>query len=153
MRFEDTVMINRPPEEIWAFYTDWFNAPRIRGGDMLGLRQASPGPTGIGSVLQGRRVILGFEARIHFLVTEWDPPRTMATSISGRVLRSGSSRTTLEAVGDGTRLSSSLQLELRRAWMVLLPFVGPVMRRSRRRSWESLKGLLESTPPETKPRS
>lgn len=153
MRFEDTYVIDRPPEEIWAFYTDWFNAPRIRGGDMLGLRQSSPGPTGIGSVLHGRRVILGFEARIQFLVTEWDPPRTMATSISGRVLRSGFSRTTLEAIGDGTRVSSSLQLELRPAWMLLSPFVGPVMKRSRRRSWESLKGLLESTPRETKART
>jgi hypothetical protein len=64
MRFEDTVMIDRTPEEVWAFYTDWFNAPRIRGGDMLGLRQTSPGPMGIGSTLQGRRVLLGFEMRI-----------------------------------------------------------------------------------------
>ena len=37
MHFEDTVMINRSPEEIWAFYTDWFNAPRIRGaGESFG---------------------------------------------------------------------------------------------------------------------
>ncbi|MEK6191485.1 MAG: SRPBCC family protein [Chloroflexota bacterium] len=146
MRLEDSVTINRPPEEVWAFYTDWFNAPRIGGGDMLGLRQTSPGPTGIGSTLQGRRVILGFEARIQFLITEWDPPRTMASSISGRALRSGSARTTLEAVGDGTRFSGWLELELRPAWRLLLPIVGPVMKRNRRTAYANLKRFLESQP-------
>jgi hypothetical protein len=150
MRFEDFVIIDRSPEEVWAFYTDWFNAPRIRGGDMLGLRQTSPGPMGIGSTLQGRRVILGFEARILFLINEWDPPRTMASSISGRALRSGSSRTTLEEVGDRTRFSGWLELDLRPAWKVLLPIVGPILRRSRRTSYASLKRLIESTPSETK---
>jgi hypothetical protein len=151
MHFKDTVMIDRTPEEVWAFYTDWFNAPRIRGGDMLGLRQTSSGPMGIGSTLRGQRVLLGFEARIQFLITEWDPPRTMASSISGRALRSGSSRTTLEAVGDGTRFSGWLELELRTVWKLLLPIVGPVMKRSRRTSYASLKRLIESAPRETKP--
>jgi hypothetical protein len=146
MRLEDSVFIDRTPEEVWAFYTDWFNAPRIRGGDMLGLRQTSPGPTGIGSTLQGRRVLLGFEARIEFVITDWDPPHAMASTISGRALRSGSSRTTLEAVGDGTRFSGWLELELRPAWKLLLPIVGPVMKRSRRTGYASLKRLIESQP-------
>jgi len=150
MRFEDTVMIDRTPEEVWAFYTDWFNAPRIRGGDMLGLRQISPGPMGVGSTLQGRRVLLGFEMRIEFVNTEWDPPHVMASSISGRALRSGSSRSTLEAVGDRTRFSGWLELDLRPAWKVLLPIVGPILRRSRRTSYVSLKRLIESAPRKTK---
>ena len=146
MRFEDSVIINRLPEEVWAFYTDWFNAPRIRGGDMLGLRQTSPGPMGVGSTLQGRRVLLGFEMRIQFLNTEWDPPHAMASTISGRALRSGFSRTTLEPVGEGTRLSGWMELDLRPARKVLVPFIGPVMKRRRRNSFESLKQLVESQP-------
>ena len=101
---------------------------------------------GVGSTLEGRRVLLGFEMRIQFLNTEWDPPRAMGTSISGRALRSGSSRTTLEAVDRGTRFSGWLELELRPAWKLLVPIVGPVMKRNRRKSYENLKRLIESQP-------
>jgi hypothetical protein len=146
VRFEDSIVIHRSPEEVWAFYTDWFNAPRIRGGDMLVLRQTSPGPMGVTSTLQGRRVLLGFEMRIEFVITEWDPPRAMASSISGRALRSGRSRTTLEAVGSGTRVSGWLELELRPPWKLLVPIIGPAMRRNRSSSYENLKRLIESQP-------
>ena len=151
MRLEDSIIINCPPEEVWIFVTDWFNAPRVSAGGELGLRQTSPGPMGIGSTLQGRRMILGFEMRIKYLVTEWDPPHALSSTISGGPLRSGSSRTTLEAVGDGTRLSGWLELEARPAWKVLLPIIGPALRRNRRKSWASLKRVVESTPRQTEP--
>jgi hypothetical protein len=53
-------LINRPIDEVWAYLTDWFNTPGMGGYAALGLRQTSPGPTGVGSTLQGRNVFLGF---------------------------------------------------------------------------------------------
>ena len=39
MHHEMTVEINRPIDEVWAFMSDPFNMPRLRGST-LGLRQS-----------------------------------------------------------------------------------------------------------------
>jgi hypothetical protein len=54
VRFEDSVMINRPLDEVRASWTDFFNAPRMRGSNMLGLRQTSPRPLGVGATGRAR---------------------------------------------------------------------------------------------------
>jgi len=144
--FEDTVVIDRPIDEVWAYLTDWFNTPRMGGYAALGLRQTSPGPTGVGSTLQSRNVILGFETRLNQTVTEWDPPHTFAVTIEGRPFRSLSQRGTLEAVGDGSRLVLSTEFELRPALRLLWPFLGPFARRKMRTGVQGVKRLLESKP-------
>jgi carbon monoxide dehydrogenase subunit G len=68
MRTHESIAINRPPDEVWAFLTDFFNSPRVRPGALV-LRRTSPGPLGSGSVLQGRMTILGFETRFTMTVT------------------------------------------------------------------------------------
>ena len=144
--FEDTVVIDRPIDEVWAYLTDWFNTPRMGGYAALGLRQTSPGPTGVGSTLQSRNVIVGFETRLNQTVTEWAPPHTFAVTIEGRPFRSLSQRGTLEAVGDGSRLVLSTEFELRPALRLLWPFLGPFARRKMRTGVQGVKRLLESKP-------
>jgi ligand-binding SRPBCC domain-containing protein len=144
--FEDTVVIDRPIDEVWAYLTDWFNTPRIGGYAALGIRQTSPGPTGVGSTLQSRNVILGFETRLNQTVTEWDPPHAFAVTIEGRPFRSLSQRGTLEAVGDGTRLIVSTDFELRPALKPLWPLMRPFVGRKLSAGSHGLKRLLESEP-------
>ena len=143
-RFEDTVEIDRPINEVWAYLTDWFNTPRMGGYAALGLRQTSPGPTGVGSTLQGRNVILGFETRLNHTVTEWDPPHAFSDTMEARPFRRLSQRGTLEAVGDGTRLVVVTEFELRPALRLLWPFVGPFVRRKMRDGIEGAKRLIEA---------
>jgi hypothetical protein len=126
--------------------TDWFNTPRMGGYAALGLRQTSPGPTGVGSTLQGRNVILGFETRFNHTITEWDPPHAFADNMEGRPVRSLSQRGTLETIGDGTRLVVSTEMELRPALKLLWPFLGPFVRRKMRAGIEGLPRLLEAKP-------
>jgi carbon monoxide dehydrogenase subunit G len=45
MRTHESIAIDRPPDEVWAFLTDFFNSPRVRPG-ALALRRTSPGPLG-----------------------------------------------------------------------------------------------------------
>lgn len=73
MRYEMRVTIRRPIEEVWAFMADLFNMPRLRGVT-LAIRQTSPGPIGLGSTVQSRAAILGFETGWSGAITEWDPP-------------------------------------------------------------------------------
>lgn len=90
-KLQESIVINRPPDEVWAYVTDMFNAPRMSGSGLIGLRQTSPRPLSVGSSLQGRRLILGFETRNIFHVTEWDPRvplrRPPRAGPSGRLFR------------------------------------------------------------------
>jgi ligand-binding SRPBCC domain-containing protein len=145
-RFEDSVLIDRPIDEVWAYLTDWFNTPRMGGYAALGLRQTSPGPTGVGSTLQGRNVILGFETRLNHTVTEWDPPHAFADIMEGRPFRSLSQRGTLESIGDGTLVVVSTEFELRPALRMLWPFFRPLVRGKMRTGIQRVKRLIESAP-------
>ena len=144
--FEHTVVIDRPPDEVWAYLTDWFNTPRMGGYAALGLRQTSPGPMGVGSTLQGRNVILGFETRLNHTITEWDPPRVYADKMEGRPFRSLSQRGTIEAVGDGSRLVITTDFELRPALKMLWPFLRPFVSRKMLSGLASGKTLIEAAP-------
>jgi len=143
---EDSIVIDRPIEEVWAYLTDWFKAPRISGSGIIGLRQTSPGPLAVGSTLQGRRVILGFETRNTFVVTEWDPPRVMTSTAKGRPFRSLVSRVTLEPTATGTRLASVTDFELQPAMKLIWPIMEPFVRRRLRASGALAKALIEGKP-------
>jgi len=138
------VVVNRPIEEVWAFITDWFNAPR--DGSMLMVRQTSPGPTGVGSTLLGYRVVLGVETRFDFAVTAWDPPHMVEVSGTGRPVRSLVSLFRLELAPDGTRIVVTSEIELAPVLKPLWPFYAPFFRRKRRAQYETFKQLVESRP-------
>ena len=41
MQIDESIAINRPPDEVWAVLTDFFNSPRARPGT-LAIRRAAP---------------------------------------------------------------------------------------------------------------
>ncbi len=143
VHWHDSVVIERPIEEIWASFVDLFSAPRLPGASMS-LRQTSPGPMGLGTVIQARRVILGFETILIETVTEWAPPNVMGVTITGRPFRSFVERTTLEQTAEGTLLTDKMDFELRLALRMLWPLLGPFMGRQRRRQIGDLKVKLEA---------
>jgi ligand-binding SRPBCC domain-containing protein len=145
-RFDESIVIDRPIEEVWAYVTDLFNAPRVSGAGIIGLRQVSPGALGVGSTLQGRRVVLGFEVRNTFRVTEWDPPHVFTATVEGRPFRSNTTRLDLEPLDDGTRLHELVVFELQPAMKLLWPFMGPIVRRRIHASFTRVKAMIEATP-------
>jgi hypothetical protein len=148
MRLEESVEIDRPIDVVWAFLTDTFNAPRIRHGGILGLRLTSPGPPAVGSTLQDRRVVLGFETRFDHEITEWDPPHALTTSIRGVPFRSFIQRLTMEPVSAATRLAYTGEIEPRLFARLLLPIVAPYFRRQAHDAIGDLKRLIEAERPE-----
>lgn len=143
MHFEVSIVINRPPDEVWAFMTDPFNSPRMRPG-FLGWRTDAPGPLGAGSTMQGRTIILGIETRINARVVEWDPPHSWVITMTGRPMRSYIDRVTLETIGDATRIVRSTEVEPHPAMNLLRPLYAPIFRRQQRAAFENAKRLLES---------
>jgi len=145
---ESTVTIRRPVEDVWAFMIDLFNSPRVRGMT-LGARKVSPGPFGLGTVVDNRTVIFGFETHIRFTVLEWDPPHGVVASMSGPLLRSGRVTTELVATLEGTRRVSRFDLELSPGGILLWPLLGRLLRRDQARADRKQKALLEGSSSDT----
>ena len=89
-----------------------------------------------------RRVILGFETRITYQVTEWNPPHALSSTREGRPFRWFKSRFTLEEGPDGTTMVATVDMELRLGLQLLWPIVGPFIVRRRRASFGDLKTFL-----------
>jgi carbon monoxide dehydrogenase subunit G len=145
MRIHESVVIDRPPDEVWAFLTELFNSPRVRPG-ALALRRTSPDPLGSGSVLQGRMMILGFETRFTMTVTEFDPPRSAVATLAARPGR-GVIRTSLEPTPEGTRVDRTTDFELNPALRLMSPVFGFVIRRQDRAASRNWKRLIEAASP------
>jgi len=143
IHWQNSVVIDRPADEIWAVFLDLFSAPTLPGSSMS-VRQTSAGPMGLGTVMVARRVILGFETRLTERVTEWDPPHALTVKMEGRPFRSMVERVTLESVPGGTRLDETLDMELTPALRLLWPLIGPTQRRQRAQNIRDLKTKLES---------
>jgi carbon monoxide dehydrogenase subunit G len=150
MRTHESIAIDRPPDEVWAFLTDFFNSPRVRPGALV-LRRTSPGPLGMGSVLQGRMMILGFETRFAMTVTEWDPPRSAVVTLAARPGR-GVIRTTLERTPEGTTVDRTTDFQLHPAFILMSPLLGFILGRQDRAASRNWKRLIESTPPSAQQR-
>lgn len=146
-RWVDVVLIDRPIDEVWTFLTDWFNTPRMGGYSALGLRTTSPGPLGVGSTLQGRNVILGFETRFNHRITEWDPPHTYGDAIEARPFRSMLQSGTLETTATGTKLVITTEFELRPALKLIWPLVRPFARRKMVAGLPKMKKVMEAAGP------
>jgi len=143
MRAEVSVVVNRPIDEVWAFITDPFNIPRW-GGGRLSARVTPPGPIGVGSTIEYRVLMFGFERRVSFVFTELDPPHTAAASVTGSRFLSGSVRTALEATAAGTKIVRSGDLKVRGILRLLSPILAAFMRRQVDTQMRSLKRLLEA---------
>lgn len=146
VHWDSTIVINRPADELWAIFLDLFSAPSLPGASMS-LRQTSPGPIGVGTTIQARRVILGFETRLLQRVTEFDPPHAFSATMEGRPFRSMVERVTLESGPEGTRFRETLDFELIPVLRPLWPLIGPFQRRQRERNMRDLKRKLEAEAP------
>ena len=143
VNWHNSVVIDRPIEELWAAFSDLFSAPRLPGTSMS-LRQTSPGPMGVGTTIQARRVILGFETKLIQTITQWEPPHALTATIEGRPFRSFVERFTMESTPEGTLINDTMDFELRPALRLVWPVLGPFMRRQRERDFRNLKLKLES---------
>lgn len=143
-QFVESIVINRPMEEVVAFAIDWFNAPR--DGSVLSFRQTSPGPPDVGTTLEGRMVILGFETRFKTRITESDLAQAVSFASVGGPFRSLVLRVTLEPTAAGTRMVETRDMELRPALRLLGPLVVPFWRARTRTAQKNFKHLIETQP-------
>jgi uncharacterized protein YndB with AHSA1/START domain len=72
-RFEASVVINRPIEEVFAFLADGENDPKF-SPRVLEIAKTTEGPPGVGTVYASTVKDAGVKTKREFKLTEFEPP-------------------------------------------------------------------------------
>jgi uncharacterized membrane protein len=136
---ENSVVIKRPRSEVFAYVADHENDATWRPG-VVDIKRASG--EGQGAVYtQGVQGPMGKRIDADFEVTAYQPDTLIAfRTLGGPVQPEGSYR--FEDVDDGTRVTFSLNANLRGAQKLLAPMVGKSMRKQVA-ALDDLKRVLE----------
>jgi uncharacterized protein YndB with AHSA1/START domain len=140
-RFEQEVVIARPPADVFAYLTDLRNLPEWQGS-VVEIRPDEPGPLREGARFTEVRRVAGKRIESRLEVETLVPERELALRVaSGPV--PGTVRHLLEAAGDATRLRVLGEL----AGGGLRGLAGPLLERAARREAQAdlrrLKQVLE----------
>lgn len=143
MKLEQSIVINRPVEEVFAFVSDLTNDDQYISG-RLETRRTTPGPTGPGSRFDTTSKFLGRRIESSMEVKEYQPNK----KVCSRSLKSPVQFTdcrVFQAEGSGTRVTITLETD---GTGGLFKLADPVIARLTGRQMEvdasTLKELLES---------
>jgi uncharacterized protein YndB with AHSA1/START domain len=110
-RFEATVMIDRPIEEVFAFLADGENDPKF-SPRVLEIAKTTDGPPGVGTVFASTVKDAGMKTKREFKLTEFDPPtRIRWTEVSKNLITAPEGGYDLAREGNGTRVTIHNVLE------------------------------------------
>ena len=142
--FQGSMSMDAPTAPIWERLIDFPAIPTWEDG-VLEVRQVSPGPPGVGTELEARRVYGGRASTVACRITEWDQGRAATMSIRGGPIQEAAVRYAVEPAADGRSLVSySAEGEFRGAWRLLTPLAGAMGRRQVRSNLERLKRQVEA---------
>jgi carbon monoxide dehydrogenase subunit G len=138
--FENTLMIGRPIAEVFGFLSDFENVPKWNYA-ISETHKASQGPVGVGTIYQQVRSVPS-RSEERFEVTAYNPPRQL--EIQGQ-LGPFPSRLAyaLDAIPEGTRVTNTVELELRGPGRLLGRVAVPRVRDAVAANLRKLKDLLE----------
>jgi uncharacterized membrane protein len=147
VRVEDSVVVNRPIEEVFAYATDIGRFPEW-SAMVQEAEQATPGPVGIGTKLRTTVQFLGRRFTSEQEVTEYVPNRIFrGRSVSGPIPFTVTS--TFEEVEGGTKFTWALDGESKGFFSLADPLLVQLGKRQVTAQLGTFKDLLESrTQPE-----
>jgi uncharacterized protein YndB with AHSA1/START domain len=139
--FTNTVVIRRPPREVFRFLADLENIPRWNYA-IMETEKTSEGAVGVGATYRQVRS-LPSRSEEAFEITEFAPDRRLAIRGGLGPLR-GTLSYTLDAVDEGTRLTNAADLEGRGVMRIAAPLAAGRIREAVATNLGVLKDLLES---------
>ena len=141
IKFEKSIIINRPVEEVWKFFGNVENVPKWDRG-VLEARQTSEGPIGVGSTAQTRRQLLGWQRIGKLRISEYVPNKII--SLQGSLgSMTAQIRYAFEPVEGGTRMTGTSEVELGGLWKLITPILTPMLERDGREDMANIKRLIE----------
>jgi carbon monoxide dehydrogenase subunit G len=138
-----SVTVNRPVAEVWAFIGNFENTTRWSRG-VLEARQTSNGPLGVGSTLQTVVKAFGRHRTADYLVTEYEPDRGFAFTVTSGPMTSRA-RYSVESAGAGTRLTASGELGASGLYKLLAPILVRTLKRHSQDDLANVKRILEAS--------
>jgi uncharacterized protein YndB with AHSA1/START domain len=110
-RFEATVVIDRPIEDVFAFLADGENDPKF-SPRVLEIAKTTDGPPGVGTVYASTVKDAGMKTKREFRLTEFESPtRIRWAEISKNLVTAPEGGYDLAAEGSATRLTVHNVLE------------------------------------------
>lgn len=140
--FEQSVVINRPVEEVFAFVSDLENDPPWTAAEEI--RQTSQGPIRIGTTFRQCDRFLGRRLNLTLEVTGFEPNRSIGlTTTSGPLSFTGTR--IVEPVGnDATRVTFVGGGHAHGLWRLVEPLMAALGARRLRTQLGRLKRLMEA---------
>lgn len=134
--------IMKPPEEVFAYITNFENNPKWQGG-MKSCKFTSEGPLGVGTTYEQVASFLGRPILTTFEVIEYKPNRSVKfvsrqSTFPLHILRS------VEPIEGGTHVHAVIEGEPTGFFALLGPLLNPMVTRSINKDYAKLKQLLES---------
>jgi len=144
IRIEQSIVINRPTEEVFEYVTQIENQSEWSTG-VVEAEQTSQGPMSVGSTGRAVRRFLGRRIESTFEVTEYEPNKKFGfKSTSGPISMEGTQ--TFESVDGGTKFSFAFQGDPGGLFKVAEPILARMVKRQVEADFNNLKDLLEAQP-------
>lgn len=140
-RFEASVVINRPIEEVFAYVIDIKNMPQWAGFPEV--EQTSEGPVGVGTTARGVSQFLGQRMEWTMEITEYEPNRKIKEKITSGPMSMEAS-VTFEPVEGGTRYTQVGEGEVAGLFRMAAPVVNRMMQKQLEGNLANLKDILET---------
>jgi len=141
VKFEESVVIERPLEQVFAFVSDPRNDTEW-AEEIVEVRQTSEGALGVGASFVQVARFLGRRLEVPFEVTEYEPNQKVAITPTRGPVRLAARRS-VEPVGAGSRVTIEAWGQSGFFFNLLEPVVALVARRRLRIALARLKHVLE----------
>jgi uncharacterized protein YndB with AHSA1/START domain len=141
---QQSVVINRPVEQVFAFVSDLENDSQW--GLTTQTRRTSPGPLGVGATFRQRDRFLGRPLELSMEVVGYQPDHQIAVRASSRGLSLAGDRTVEPVGARATRLTFTGGGHARGVLRLAEPLLVAAGRRRLRHQLDDLKHLLETQP-------
>ena len=142
VKFEESVVINRPPREVFAYLSNLENDPPWSSATKI--HKTSSGPIGIGTTFRQRDRFLGRHVDLHFVVVEYEVNHHITVKADSGPLHLEGARI-VEPCGDATtRVTFVGGGQARGPLKLLEPLLATVGDRRLRKQLRKLKQLVEA---------
>jgi uncharacterized membrane protein len=142
IKVENSVVINRPVDEVFEFVSNIENLPQW-AGPVLEAKQTSDGPIGVGTTQTQVAQFLGRRIETSHEVTEYEPNKKLSTKTTSGPLPM-EVHYILEPAEEGTRVSLVGNVDAGGFFKLAEPIVGRMLNRQTASDAANLKDLLEA---------
>ena len=140
--FKDNIDVDQARERVFGFISDLNNLSRFQA-EVVQTKVITPGPIVVGTRFDEMVKLGPWRVPTECVVTEFDPRGSMTFQATSKPV-SYVGRFTVEAVGNGSRVTIQGTARLRGLWRLLEPILAGDVRKGVRHELAAIKRLTEA---------